>query len=93
MEIMADQLEPEETAVWRVLLDATIGDHLTVTEIVAVASAEAHLPITDAVVHEVMRPLLRNGYAIRMWVRRRGGRVYAYTLTIPGRVRAHRLLG
>lgn len=91
---MADVLEPEERAIWRLLLDVTIGDHLTVAEISATASAAGHQRITEFTVQDVLRPLLRDGHAVRMWIRRwpRIEKTYGYALTLPGRARGHRLL-
>lgn len=93
MTIMSDLLEPEERAVWRVLLDSAIGDWMTAAEIAAVASALAHRSITEDVVREVVAVLVRDGHAQRQMVSvRRQPRVFAYAITLPGRARAARLL-
>lgn len=93
MVFMADVLEPEERAIWRLLLDVSIGDHLTVSEIAAAASATGHQRIVEYTVCAVLRPMLAHGHAVRILTRRRGGRVAVYALTLPGRIRGHHLLG
>lgn len=93
MKIMSELLEPEERAVWGVLVDSAIGDWMTAAEIAAVASVLGHRAISEDVVREVIAPLVRDGHVQRQMVAaRRQPRVYAYALTLPGRVRGTRLL-
>ena len=91
---MIDPLEPEERAIWQVLLDAAPDDRMTTAELAATAAALAHIPIPEWVVHEVTGLMVRCGYAIRVHVRRRRRThlAWAYALTMPGRARGTRLL-
>jgi hypothetical protein len=87
-------LDPDERAVWRVLLDAPAGDHFTLIELSAVASVAAGQRIDWFSAHAIIGDMWQRGLISRTVVQRSGQpRQQAYALNLRGRARAGRLLG
>ena len=85
--------DPDEVAVWRTLLDAADGDHLTLVELAAVASAAAGQRVGWFAASMIVNELYRRGCVTRTVVQRTGQpRQRAYALNDRGRRRVARLL-
>lgn len=85
--------DADQVAVWRTLLAAQPGDHMTVDELCAVASAAAGQRVDWWEAHRMIADLHAHGGVSRIVVQRTGQpRGQAYALTNAGRRRLQRLL-
>lgn len=91
---MAEVLrDPDEIAVWQVLLDAAAGDYLTLVELCAVASAAAGQRVEWFAAHTIVATMWQRGLLSRTVVHHSGQpKQQAYALNLRGRARAGRLL-
>lgn len=86
-------LDPDERAVWQVLVDAPTDDYFTLIELCAVASAAAGLRVEWFAAHAIVADMWVRGLISRTVVQRTGQpRQQAYALNLRGRARAGRLL-
>jgi hypothetical protein len=86
--------DPDEVALLRVLLDAPDGDHMTLIDLVAVASATAGQRVEWFEASRLVTDLFIHGQVSRTVVRRRGHpKQQAYALNGRGRRRVTRMLG
>lgn len=86
-------LDPDERAVWQVLVDAPAGDYFTLVELCAVASASAGQRVEWFAAHAIVADMWVRGLLARTVVQRTGQpRQQAYALNVRGRARAGRLL-
>jgi hypothetical protein len=85
--------DPDEIALLRVLYDAPDGDHMTLVELVAVASAAAGQRVEWFVASQMVTDLFVHGQVSRTVVHRRGHpKQQAYALNGRGRRRVARML-
>lgn len=85
---------PDQVAVCRALLDASAGDHMTLVELCAVASAAAGLRVEWFTAHRIVGALHTAGCVTRTVVQCTGQpKQQAYALNLRGRRRIGRLLG
>lgn len=85
--------DPDEVALLRALYDAPEGDHMTLVELVAVASAAAGQRVEWFYANRMVAELFIHGHVHRTVVHRRGQpKQQAYALTGRGRRRVARML-
>ncbi len=85
--------DADQVAVWQTLLAAQPGDHMTVDEVCAVASAAAGQRVDWWEAHRMIADLHAYSGVTRIVVQRTGQpRGQAYALTDAGRRRVQRLL-
>lgn len=87
--------DPDEIALWRALLVEAEGDgaHLTLVELVTVASAAAGQRVEWFAAHALVADMWTRGLLSRTVIQRTGQpRQQAYALNRRGRARARRLL-
>ncbi len=85
--------DPDQVAVWQALLDAPAGDHMTLVELCAVASAAGGQRVDWFAAHRMVADLHVAGSLTRIVVRRTGQpKQQASALNLRGRTRLGRLL-